>query len=172
MSGMVCEICGETIATVHLTEIVNNTKKEIHLCESCAQQKGVAIHSHVKSLSIPEFFGPTAEGSPEEENPASAPRCPNCRVTYQAFRNTGKLGCPECYDAFRDEMVHLAEKIHAGATRHKGKVPNRLDRALQRRQELEELRVELLSAVEQEEYEHAAELRDRIHDLEREEQCS
>ncbi|MEM7263691.1 MAG: UvrB/UvrC motif-containing protein [Planctomycetota bacterium] len=172
MSGMICEICGETIASVHLTEIVNNTKKEIHLCEACAQQKGVAIHSHVKNLSIPEFFGQLADSPAEEENPSSAPRCPNCRVTYQAFRNTGKLGCPECYDAFRSEMEHLAEKIHAGSTRHRGKVPTRLDRALRRQQELEELRVELLSAVEQEEYEHAAELRDRIHDLEREEQCS
>ena len=63
---MICEICREQIATVHLTEIVNNAKKEIHLCEACAQEKGVAIHSEVKNLSIPEFFGQLVEsGDPE-----------------------------------------------------------------------------------------------------------
>ncbi len=171
MSAMVCEICRESIATVHLTEIVNNTKKEIHLCEGCAQEKGVAIHSHVKNLSIPEFFGQLVE-SRDGASESAAPRCSGCGITYQSFRNSGKLGCPECYVAFQVEMEHLFEKIHAGAIRHRGKVPSRLDRSLRRKQELEELRTELMSAVEHEEYEHAAELRDRIHDLELEEQCS
>ena len=171
MSAMICEICREAIATVHLTEIVNNTKKEIHLCEGCAQEKGVAIHSHVKNLSIPEFFGQLVE-SRDSSSEESAPRSSASGITYQSFRNSGKLVCPECYGAFQAEMEHLFEKIHGGATRHRGKVPTRLDRALQLRRELEELRTELTSAVEHEEYEHAAELRDRIHDLERDEQCS
>ncbi len=161
---MICEVCREEVATVHLTEIVNNTKKEIHLCETCAQKKGVAIHSHVKNVSIPEFFGQLTQE-------VSEPKCPQCGIDFGEFRNSGKLGCPHDFEVFRDEIEELLEKIH-GSTQHRGKVPSRVNTLIRRQKELEDLRTELSSAVEREEYEHAAEIRDRIHNLEREENCS
>ncbi len=171
-SEMICEICREQVATVHLTEIVNNSKKEIHLCESCAQKKGVAIQSHIKNLSIPEFFGhlidPKEGATPDHDELV----CHDCGLSYRQFRTTGKLGCPHDYRVFGREFVHLLEKIHSGSVQHRGKVPTRIDREITRKKEIEELKVELRSAVEQELYEHAAGLRDRIHDLERGEKCS
>lgn len=168
--SMICEVCHEAIATVHLTEIVNNAKKEIHLCEACAEQKGVAIHSHVKNISIPEFFGQLVEPR-EKGDGGDEQQCDQCGLSYRQFRAGGKLGCPRCYDVFRGDMHQLMERIHA-STRHRGKVPVRVDAELRRRRELQELREELSSAVAQEEYELAASLRDKIHELERESQCN
>lgn len=168
---MICEICREAAATVHLTEIVNNNKKEIHLCEACAQQKGVAIHAHVKNLSIPEFFGHLVESKAVPDETQAEISCHGCGITYAQFRSSGKFGCPLDYQVFRAEVEELLEKFHGGV-QHRGKVPRQVSREVTRVKEIEELRVELKRAVEREEYEHAAELRDRIHELEREEQCS
>ncbi|MCI0650428.1 MAG: UvrB/UvrC motif-containing protein [Planctomycetes bacterium] len=165
---MICEVCREALATVHLTEIVNNSKKEIHLCESCAQQKGVAIHAQVKNLSIPEFFGHLVETRSPETAGGKEPQCPECGMTYRQFRSGGKLGCPHDYTIFRQELEQLLEKIH-GSTQHKGKVPKRMGNLLGRDQEIADARAALQAAVKNEEYEKAAALRDRIYELERKE---
>ncbi|MFN0057465.1 MAG: UvrB/UvrC motif-containing protein [Planctomycetota bacterium] len=169
---MICEVCRESIATVHLIEIVNNTKKDIHLCENCAQQKGVAIHSHVKNLSIPEFFGHLVENPAPATGVSEELSCQMCGITFSEFRSGGKLGCPHDYQVFRRELSQLLEKIQSVSTQHRGRVPTRVTREMGRRQELDGLRDELKKAVSSEEYELAAELRDRIHDLEREEHCN
>jgi protein arginine kinase activator len=83
--------------------------------------------------------------------------CPACGLKYAAFRADGRLGCPDDYDAFRPALEPLLERIHRG-TRHGGKAP----RAAALRAELSELRGQLAAAVEAENYEDAAELRDRI----------
>lgn len=168
---MICEVCHEAIATVHLTEIVNNAKKEIHLCEACAEQKGVAIHSHVKDISIPEFFGQLVDPKDDDSESWDDLECEPCGITFRQFRQNGKLGCPNCYDAFRSEINPLLRKIHSipsGPVRHRGKVPTRIDDVMKSKRELEELKEELTSAVAGEEYELAATLRDKIHELERE----
>jgi protein arginine kinase activator len=171
---MICEVCRESVATVHLIEIVNNSKKDIHLCEGCAQQKGVAIHSHVKNLSIPEFFGHVAESAPAEATGQAQEElsCQVCGITYSLFRSTGKLGCPHDYQVFRKPLGQLLEKIHNGAVTHRGKIPARASIGLVRRKELEDARAQLKRAITNEEYELAADLRDRIHELEQEQQCN
>ncbi len=167
----VCENCEEAIATVHLTEIVSNDKKEIHLCEACAQQKGVAIQSHMKNISIPEFFGQIVDPKQSYDESEDSLHCPSCGLSYRQFRSSGKLGCPDDYSAFRGELSRLLEKIHSSA-QHRGKVPSRVGVVMHRQKELEELRIELQGAVKSEEYELAATLRDRISELEQEEHCS
>ncbi len=168
---MICELCREAVATVHLTEIVNNSKKEIHLCESCAQQKGVAIQSHVKSLSIPEFFGQQIETKEAQVGGGVELHCPLCEMTYRQFRTGGKLGCPNDYQVFRSELTELLKKIH-GAEQHKGKLPARFGQEQRRRRHIEQLRAELKHAVDSEAFERAAEIRDQIHELERQQKCS
>ncbi len=169
--GMICEICREAVATVHLTEIVNNSKKEIHLCEECAQQKGVAIQTHIKNFSIPEFFGNLVEPKEAGDGEQEDLLCHQCGLSHRHFRTTGKLGCPNDYRVFGKELTQLLEKIH-GSVQHRGKVPNRVDRENILQKEIEELKLELRHAVEHEEYEHAATLRDRIHEMERGAGCS
>lgn len=161
---MRCENCNERDATVHLTEIVNDTKKEIHLCEECARQKGVTIKAQLHNLSIPEFVGHLAEtpGPASEEEDAT---CETCGLTFAKFRSQGKLGCPDDYVVFREPLLGLLERIHGG-TQHRGKVPSRATTEIARQKELMQLREELRNAVDAENYERAAQLRDRIRTIE------
>ncbi len=164
---MKCEICGESSATVHLTEISNNQKKEVHLCETCAQEKGVAIHSQVKNLSLPEFFTQLTETPASVEKKPDVPQtCQVCGVDYQEFRATGKFGCSSDYRVFRKELEYLLDKVH-GAVQHRGKMPIRIGLEMSKRRQIDELKKELRTAVDSEEYEQAANIRDRIHMLER-----
>ena len=162
---MKCEICREAVATVHLTEISNNMKKEVHLCESCAQEKGVAIHSQVKNLSLPEFFSQLTD-PPEEKDSKKSNECQVCGIDYQEFRATGKFGCATDYQVFRKELDYLLDKVH-GDTQHKGKMPMRLGMELSKRRQIDDLKKDLRHAVDSEEYEQAANIRDSIHLLER-----
>lgn len=162
---MLCENCNERKATVHLTEIVNNTKKEIHLCEECAKQKGVTIKAQLQNLSIPEFVGHLVESGGLASEEDEGPVCEACGLTFHKFRSQGKFGCPEDYAAFREPLTSLLERIH-GSTQHRGKVPSRATTEIARQKELMQLREELRQAVEAENYERAAELRDGIRQIE------
>lgn len=165
---MQCEICHKSDATVHLTDVINNVKKEIHLCESCAEKRGTTIKSYMnKAPSLPEFKAAQlattdlGESEPDEADLA----CPKCGITYRKFRTNGKFGCPECYTAFGRHVIQLLEKIHH-KVQHVGKVPSRATRHMAIQNEVNQLRDSLQKAIESEEYERAAEIRDQIYGLE------
>ena len=164
---MDCENCHERTATVHLTEIVNNSKRELHLCEDCAKEKGVTIKTPFKEVdvSFPQFFGEMLKDPSEEVSGEKAVRCDVCGMTYKKFRSGGKFGCPQCYDIFKEGLMPLLDKVH-GATQHRGKVPTRAGHAVSRQKELRQLREELHRSIEREAYELAAQIRDRIYHLE------
>jgi len=163
---MQCEACQKSEATVHLTDVSNNSKREIHLCEECAKDQGVTIKSYMhKSPTFPEFLTQIVhsqvEGSAEEKDIT----CSRCGITYRKFRATGKFGCPNDYATFKKGLVNLLEKIH-GKVQHTGKVPLRATDQISRQKELRTLRADLEKAVREEAYEKAALLRDRIYKLE------
>ena len=159
---MICQSCEKVAATFHLTEIVEGEKKEVHLCELCAKNQGVSPFSVASLLSE---LGGTEIGSPAGGEPGVALECPHCGLEWDEFRARGRLGCPHDYEAFRPALVPLLEKIH-GATQHIGKVPARLGQEMAVEKELIDRRRELLKAVQQEDYERAARLRDEIQKLE------
>ena len=108
---MQCEVCNKNAASVHLTDVSNNTKREIHLCEACAKTQGVTIKSYLhKSPTYPELLSQLvhsqAEGHPEEGDLT----CPRCKITYKKFRATGKFGCPHDYVIFKKALLNLLEK--------------------------------------------------------------
>ena len=160
---MLCELCKETQATVHLTEIVNEQMTELHLCEACANQKGAQMESH---FGLAELLGGLADfGKPPELEEVSKETCPNCKMTFDDFRKVGRLGCSECYTAFKQGVGSLLKRIH-GSTHHLGKSPSRLAKPAKARAELMEFRRKLERAIETEEFEEAARLRDSIRQLE------
>ena len=164
MSPIICQVCKKRIATVHLTEIIKNQKKEIHLCEECASKKGVAFKPHQFSISD-LLSGLVSSQAAQEIAKMGKMKCPICGISYLDFRSNGRLGCATDYTVFKEGLMPLLEKIH-GSTEHLGKIPlgEGVDR--KRGRELLEMRQSLKRAVEKEDYEKAAELRDRIRKLE------
>lgn len=175
---MLCEVCNANVATVHLTEIVNKSKKELHLCDACARDKGYSVKSHfsvsnlVAGLSIPsEKKGKAAaaekpkKGAAREKAEPAGPVCPVCGLSYAEFRAKGRVGCAKDYEVFRDELIPLLERIH-GQTQHAGKTPRHADEAQRKKRKVVALRQELNRAIQEEEYERAARLRDELYALE------
>ena len=160
--GIPCQNCNQAPATVHITDIVppHGEKRERHLCESCAEAEGITLKQHEPINAILAKFVQQKAGSGLQE--VANLTCPRCGMSFREFRAQGQLGCPHDYEVFAEYLAPLVERAHGGATEHVGKVPQRLGPSLGRRAELLRLRRELTEAVEREDYETAAQLRDRI----------
>jgi protein arginine kinase activator len=156
-----CDKC-EKPATVHLTEIIDGQKIEKHLCEDCAASEGITVKTDVPiSQLLEEFILQSSGGSKKDEL-----KCDVCGITFSEFGNDALFGCPADYDAFEEPLTPLLERAHEGETQHVGKVPRGASTDQQRQHEVLRLRSELKAAIEEENYEQAAELRDRIKELE------
>ena len=166
-----CESCGEREAVVHLTQIVDNTITTLNLCEPCAAEKGVDTGTHPAKFPLGDFLaslgeGPGAAGVAAEADVA----CPSCGATLRDFRQTGRLGCAECYRAFEPQLRDLLRRVHGNAQhageRYRGAgaaPPPSGDEARPGPAEaLPDLRERLRRAVEAEDFESAARLRDAI----------
>jgi protein arginine kinase activator len=165
MPPILCQVCKKNAATVHLTEIIKSKKREIHLCEECAGKKGVAFKS--QQFSIADLLsGLVNQQAAQEIAKMSQIKCPICGMSYLEFRQHGRLGCATDYTVFKEGLIPLLEKIH-GSTVHLGKIPSASGETREASRQLLELRQELKRAVDREDYEKAAELRDRIQELEK-----
>ena len=160
-----CEHCKKAQATFHLTNISREGEKvERHLCERCAIEEGlVQVHKPNFNAEILEKFIATAKGSSSE---AIELVCDECGISYVEFRNQGLLGCPKDYDTFQELLLPLIERAHDGQTHHLGKTPKSLGITRTTQQDVRRLKRQLGEAVAAEDYERAAELRDRISALE------
>ena len=162
---MLCQECKQQPATVHMTKIVNNHKTELHLCENCARQRQIFIN--ITPFSVNDLiasFMDMGHTKPAFEKPAAS-KCAVCGMDYNQFKKIGRLGCQECYRYFGNELGPVLRNIQ-GSTQHTGKVPRRSGSALLAKKQISLLKAELKKAVEAEAYEKAAELRDRIRELE------
>ncbi|OUU21665.1 MAG: hypothetical protein CBC13_08720 [Planctomycetia bacterium TMED53] len=165
---MLCEKCQQNEVTVHLTDIVNNTKKEYHLCRDCAQSHGVSIKAtleNFKNLTIPEFYSPPAKGDSESAQDSAPSDCPDCGMSYAKFRKEGKFGCARDYDLFSDSLDELFGKIQP-STQHKGRVPARFHGVVSQSMEVERLRQKMEQAAIDEDYEKAAAIKSQLKSLE------
>lgn len=159
---MLCEKCKKNSATIFYQQIINGEKQEFHLCEDCAaKMQGTASFDSMFKGFLDSFMD---MGSVGYANQGSF-YCPSCNMTFDEFRRTGKIGCSDCYNAFKNQLAPVLKNIQ-GSIRHSGKVPKKAGAELYTRREIENLKSELKSAVENEEFEKAAELRDKIKALE------
>lgn len=157
---MLCDNCGKEPAKVHYKEMKDNEITEYHLCEKCALEKGIQIPHKKKAFSIADIPALMAE-----DVSADVGACKTCGLSYREFRDTGRLGCSDCYNAFKDQLKPLLRRIH-GSNAHMGKSPRVSQGAFRKRREIEDLKVELSRAIDSEDFERAAEIRDRIKELE------
>jgi len=158
---MKCDNCNKT-ATVHLTEIKGGKKIEKHLCEQCAaQNEGLPVKSHMPINELLTNFVMAHSGLQKETGTG----CESCGITWAEFRQNGLLGCANDYTVFEKDLTPLLQRAHDNATHHLGKVPARRGGTgvpVKRQVDLARLRKELQRAVEAEDYERAAKLRDQI----------
>lgn len=168
---MQCQRCGARPAVIHLTQIVENTHTEQHLCEACAAEQGIHTEASLAKFPVGDLLASIGKGA-AAQLPAAGEEggCPQCGATLQDFRTTGRLGCARCYRAFEAPLRTLLRRIHGGS-RHMGEpyaLPADAAGAVaavsgaEAPADLSGLREQLQRAVESENFELAARLRDEI----------
>ena len=164
---MLCDNCKEREAVINLTQVEHDSKLTLHLCEQCAQEKGVETGVSVLKSPLGGFITAMGKGAANVlPTPADGLRCSACGATLKDFRESGRLGCAPGYQSFEVHLRDLLRRLH-GSSQHVGEVyalPGMAD--ADPRRVLLDLREQLRRAVENENFELAAELRDRLRVLE------
>ena len=158
---MLCSICKEKTATVHLTQIVGDKMQKLDLCEDCAKAKGINDPTSFGLADLDLVLGLGASQQIEQAAGGVELKCPRCGFTQADFKKSGRLGCPECYQTFAEGLGGLLKTMHKG-TRHVGKAPEALRQSRDAAERLKLLNKKLAKAIEEEDYEMAAALRDEI----------
>jgi len=153
---MKCDLCDKE-AVVHLTQVVNGEMKEVHLCEEHAKEQGIDINSPISITDILMGLGEAKQSIESELSIA----CPRCGLAREEFRRTGRLGCPDCYKTFMAELAVAIKAMHH-STQHVGKIPGREGVQTRVKSQVARLQKELEGAIAREDYEKAAEIRDKI----------
>ena len=166
---MICEYCHVREATVHFTKIANEQTVVMHLCQECAQKMqgfSFGIHPGMISDFLQALFEAESNKHFLQPQDEAEGMCPLCGMTLAKIQQFGKIGCSECYETFETQLEILLRKIH-GSGFHVGKVPSRGWSELRSKNKLAQLRLKLQNAVQSEEFEDAAVLRDQIKELEK-----
>jgi len=156
---MLCEQCNQNQATIHLTKVMNGKKSQMKLCAECAKECGAFDLGEISSL-----LSGLLEGSAGRAQAASGLRCSRCGLAFGQFKQTGMLGCAHCYVDFRKQLQPVLQRIH-GRLQHEGRIPVTAGEGLQLRRQIEAKRREMQVAIDQEEFERAAKLRDELREL-------
>jgi protein arginine kinase activator len=158
---MLCQICHTQEASVYLIESVENTRTTLHICENCAQKRHVGEVLNKSALALQQLLASlssSVDASLDQKIPEI--ECPYCGLTYAQVRQTGRLGCEQCYDVFREQLLPLLRQFHQ-ADEHRGRSGMTPDKATESA-EIRELREKIQRAVAEENYELAAGLRDAL----------
>ena len=160
---MLCDMCHKNEAIVHYAEVINGEIKKLNICEQCAKNKGFGANV---SFSLGDMLSGIIDDSPKDAGRKIVKdnKCPSCDLTYEEFKKSGRLGCDKCYKTFEKKLVPILDTIHKH-TRHRGKVPKAYKARFVKIEKIRELNKKLREAVENEEFERAAVLRDKIRDF-------
>ena len=159
---MLCQHCGMRPATTHIRTSINGVQEEKMLCSECAAREGF---NGLSSIFTGGLLGSLLKNDLSGSTAAGAVRCTRCGISFEEIARSGKVGCADCYKQFRDKLSPTVERLH-GKADHAGKTPRRKTAVPQEKSQLEQLREQLARAIETQEFELAAQLRDRIRELE------
>lgn len=167
---MKCDLCNKP-AVVHEVTVRGGIKKEVHLCEQHAKEAGIVLPGQqpINQLLTQFVISQSAKAKPAgggtKAAKATVKVCQGCGLSFAQFKQTGRVGCAECYQTFETELSGLIERAQNGGTHHTGKAPKRAGTSLDRQLLIQRLVRELDHAVAAEQYERAAQLRDRLHSM-------
>lgn len=171
---MLCENCKKNEASVHFTQIINGNRQELNICESCAKDLdnfdmggdmgfGPSFSFQNILSGIMDYMSPAPH-----INKAQELVCKNCGTAYSQFKKYGLLGCSECYDNFSATLAPVIKRVQ-GNIEHVGKIPKKLGKEIMEKKRLLKLKEDLQKAIASEEFEKAAEIRDLIKSLQKDE---
>ncbi|MBR3002202.1 MAG: UvrB/UvrC motif-containing protein [Clostridia bacterium] len=184
---MKCDNCGKNNANVRYLRNINGVKQEMNLCEECSRKLGITDIGFNMPIDFSSFLGGFFEDFENSDlmqlvEPRTKLKCKGCNYTFEDIINTGKFGCPECYETFETEIDSLLNKLH-GSNRHKGRLGKlekakveeenksadspKKDKKSNEQNKLEQLKNKLKQLVKEEKYEEAAKVRDEIKELEK-----
>lgn len=158
---MLCCVCKEREAKVHLTQIAGDKMQKLDLCEECAKHKGVTDPTGFSLADLLMGLGASQDIEQAAAAEGGELKCPRCGFTQADLKKAGRLGCPECYRTFAEGLVGLLKTMHKG-TRHVGKVPEALRQTQDVKDRVKQLQQKLAKAIEGENFEQAAQLRDEL----------
>ncbi|SHK99435.1 UvrB/UvrC motif-containing protein [Desulforamulus aeronauticus] len=166
---MLCDRCQKRPAQVHFTQVINNTKKQMSLCSTCAAEMQAESLGGLPQLNLHDFLAGLINhhftGNQIQTKSLPQVSCEKCGATEAQVAKSGLFGCSECYSQFGQGVQPLLKRIH-GSSQHTGKVPRRTGGKAIIAKEIRILKGQLQEAIRQEEFEKAAGVRDRIKDLE------
>ena len=160
---MLCQSCEKRQATTHIKTILNGELKEYSLCSDCAAKLGYGSFLGDYGFDLDKLFGSFFDGFTGEN---SSRRCKLCGSSFEDIAKSGKVGCAQCYEEFFEELLPSIQRIH-GRTAHTGKLARSAGTEIKLKNEISKLHFELEHAIKTQEFEKAAELRDKIRDLEK-----
>jgi protein arginine kinase activator len=153
-----CDLCGKGEATMRVSQLdKNGTVTEISVCAECARERGFTEVEKLKASVgeiIAELKTRIADGDAKKV-------CSRCGLSYAEFKRQGRLGCAECYSSFHDELLPLIRRIH-DAVQHVGRTASGGRKHAQMKMNMQKLREALSGAIQAEDYEKAAALRDQL----------
>lgn len=170
---MKCTHCNEREANTHIKRIINGKREEMHLCSECAKELGVMNDFNFEPFSMDSFFGNLlGAGAASLKSLAGIDRCTYCGSSFNDVVNSGQVGCAHCYDKFEDMLSPSIEKLH-GRAKHIGKSvtyteeaePAQAEQPAEAPSEIDSLKAELKKAVQEQRFEDAAVLRDKIKEI-------
>ncbi|GLO64305.1 UvrB/UvrC motif-containing protein [Oceanobacillus kimchii] len=169
---MECQECHENPATLHFKHVINGEERKLSLCEACAKKKGYvtfpeegySLHDLLTGLFNVETLNMNST-SKNQMKQLKEIKCSSCGMTFSEFKKIGKFGCANCYSSFAQKVEPIFRRVHAGNTKHNGKIPKRTGINLQTRRQIELYKQELKNFIDNEEFEKAAEYRDKIKEL-------
>lgn len=171
---MLCQNCSKREATTHIKRVVNGEATEAHLCAECAKKLGYDGFFDDFSLSIPNIFASFFQDSAFALAGAKNEHCEKCGSTFDDIIRSGMVGCADCYSKFYDRLLPSIQRIH-GRAKHVGNVPyeevedisvpEKEEKELTNEEKIQNLEAEMKNAVERQDFEQAAVLRDEIKKL-------
>lgn len=153
---MLCENCNANPATTHVKRTVNGVTKEYYLCQDCVNTLGF---NSIDFFDSNGFFNALLGNKVVHLKQQKV--CNKCNSSYKEIVKSGRMGCPDCYKTFKDEIMPSLLKMQNGS-KHIGKKPNLTSELNIDEKEISMLEKELKNAILNEEYEKAATLRDEI----------